>query len=90
MWGSQQAPGCARQADPIPGAALPQDSLPGWRGWYRTRPPMQEMAETLVQSLGREDPREEGVTAHPSILAQTVPWPEEPVGCGGEEADTAE
>ena len=28
-----------------------------------------EMRETQVQSLGREDPLEEGVAAHSSILA---------------------
>ena len=36
---------------------------------------MQEMG---VQSLGREDPLEESMTTHSSILAWEVPWPEEP------------
>ena len=31
-----------------------------------------------VQSLGREDPLEEGVATHPSILAWRNPWTEEP------------
>ena len=35
------------------------------------------MWETWVQSLGWEDPLEEG-TAHSSILAWRVPWTEEP------------
>ena len=31
-----------------------------------------------VQSLGREDPLEEGMATHSSILAWRVPWTEEP------------
>jgi len=31
-----------------------------------------------VQSLGWEDPLEEGVAAHSSILAQRILWTEEP------------
>ena len=34
----------------------------------------------LVQSLGQEDPLEEGMTTHSSILAWRVPWTEEPGG----------
>ena len=33
--------------------------------------------ETRVQSLGREDPLEKGMTAHSSILAWRIPWTEE-------------
>ena len=33
-----------------------------------------------VQSLGWEDPLEEGMAAHPSILAWRIPWTEEMVG----------
>ena len=29
-----------------------------------------------VQSLGQEDPLEEGMVAHSSILAQRIPWTE--------------
>ena len=36
------------------------------------------MQETLVQSLGQEDPLEEGVVTHSSILAWRIPWTEEP------------
>jgi len=36
------------------------------------------MQETLVQSLGREDPLEEGMVTHSSILAWRIPWTEEP------------
>ena len=36
--------------------------------------------EMWVQSLGWEDPLEEGMAAHPSILAWRTPWTEEPGG----------
>ena len=36
--------------------------------------------ETWVQSLGQEDPLEEGMSTHSSILAQRIPWTEEPGG----------
>ena len=35
------------------------------------------MQETRVQSLGREDPLEEGMATHSSILAWKIPWVEE-------------
>ena len=36
------------------------------------------MQETWVWSLGREDPLEEGMATHSSILAWRIPWTEEP------------
>ena len=36
------------------------------------------MQETQVQSLGREDPLEEGMATHSSTLAWTIPWAEAP------------
>ena len=36
--------------------------------------------ETWVPPLGQEDPLEEGMAAHSSILAWRVPWTEEPGG----------
>ena len=36
--------------------------------------------ETQVQSLGREDPLEKGMTSLSSILAWKIPWTEEPGG----------
>ena len=36
------------------------------------------MQETWVQSLGWEDPLEEGMATHSSILAWKIPWTEEP------------
>ena len=35
------------------------------------------MQETRIGSLGPEDPLEEGVDTHSSILAQRIPWTEE-------------
>ena len=34
--------------------------------------------ETQVRSLGREDPLEKEMAVHFSILAQEIPWTEEP------------
>ena len=36
--------------------------------------------ETQVQSLGREDPLEEGMATHSGIFAWEVTWTEEPGG----------
>ena len=38
------------------------------------------MKETQVQSLGSEDPLEEDMATHSSILAWRIPWIEEPGG----------
>ena len=47
---------------------------PPW--WLSSKdPPVTQ--ETLVQSLGREDPMEEGMTTHFSILAWRIPWTKE-------------
>ena len=39
---------------------------------------MQELKEMWVRSLGCEDPLEEGMATHSSILAWRIPWTEEP------------
>ena len=36
--------------------------------------------KTWVQSLGQEDPLEEEMATHSSILAWRIPWTEEPGG----------
>ena len=41
---------------------------------------MQKAQETRVRSLGREDPPEEEMAAHSSILAWKIPWTEKPGG----------
>ena len=40
-------------------------------------PAMQEVQELQVQSLGRDDPLEEGMATHSSIPARIIPWTEE-------------
>ena len=54
---------------------------------------MQEPQETQVQPLGWEDPLEEGMTSHSSILAWRIPWTGNLVGCrlwGHTESDMTE
>ena len=49
--------------------------------------------ETWVGSLGWEDPLEEGMATHSSILAWRIPWTEEPGGLqsmGHKESDMTE
>jgi len=41
-------------------------------------PAIQEPQETCVPSLVGEDPLEEGMAAHSSILVWRIPWTEEP------------
>ena len=48
--------------------------------WVKNPPAIQEMQKTWFQSLGQEDPLEEGMTTHSSILARRIPWTEEPGG----------
>ena len=45
--------------------------------WVKNLPTMQEM---WARSLGREDPLEEEMAIHSSILAWEVLWSEEPGG----------
>ena len=54
---------------------------------------MSAMRETQVQSLGWEDPLDEGMTTHSSILVWRIPWAEEPGGLhsmGSQESDMTE
>ena len=49
--------------------------------WVKNPPAMQEMEEMeeiRVGSLGWEDPLEEEMATHSSILAWRIPWTEEP------------
>ena len=46
-----------------------------------------------VQSLGQEDPLEEGMATHSNVLAGRIPWAEEPGGYspwGHKESDMTE
>ena len=46
--------------------------------WVKDLLAMQETQETQVRSLGQEDPLEEEMATHFSILAWRIPWTEEP------------
>ena len=55
--------------------------------------PCRRLKEACVPSLGGEDPLEEGMETHSSILAWRIPWTEEPGGLGSHsvaESDTTE
>ena len=54
---------------------------------------MSEMQEMWVQSLGEEDPLEEEIATHSSMLAWKIPWAEESGGLqstGSQKSDTTE
>ena len=55
---------------------------PGFPGGsvVKNLPAMQGPQEMRVQSLGGEDPLEEGMASHSSILARRISWTEEPGG----------
>ena len=55
----------------------PQSGFPG-ASVVKNLSAMQEPQETRVRSLGQEDPLEEGMATHCSILAWRIPWTEEP------------
>ena len=61
------------------GCQYGQMRLPWWLSGKKL-PAMQEQLETWLRSLGQEDPLEEGMTTHSSILAWRIPWIEEPSG----------
>ena len=63
--------------------------IKSWYGYLRgfpsgsvvkNSPAMQELQEMQFRSLGWEDPLEEGMATHSSILAWRIPWTEEPGG----------
>ena len=66
----------------------------GFPGSVGKEPPaMQEMQETWVWFLGQEDPLEEDIATHSSILAWRIPWTEEPgrlQSIGHKESDMTE
>ena len=53
--------------------------LPGGSA-IKNPPAMQKLQEMGLWSIGWEDPLEEGMATHPSILAWRIPWIEEPGG----------
>ena len=48
--------------------------------WVKNLPAMLEIQETQVRFLGQEDPLEEDMATHSSILAWRIPWTEKPSG----------
>ena len=44
----------------------------------KNSPTIQEMQEIQVGFLGQEDPVEEEMTTHSSVLAWKIPWTEKP------------
>ena len=46
----------------------------------KNMPTVQEMQETQIWFLNKEDPLEEGMTTHSNILAWRIPWTEESGG----------
>ena len=46
----------------------------------KNMPAVQETQEMRVRSLGQEDPLQEAMATHSSILAWELPWTEEPGG----------
>ena len=56
-----------------------------WDDWVvllekNLSPSMQEMQEIRIRSLGQEDPLEDEMATHSSILDWEIPWTEEPGG----------
>ena len=48
--------------------------------WVKNLPAIQEIKETQVRSTGWEDPLDEGMATHSSILAWRIQWTEETGG----------
>ena len=51
-----------------------------WRLSSKNLPVTQETQEMQVQSLGQDDPLEEEMAIHTSVLAWGIPWTQEPGG----------
>ena len=54
--------------------------IPRWLSGKESPLPMQKTQETQVPSLGQEDPKQEEMATHSSILAWGIPRTEEPGG----------
>ena len=86
-WSGLPFPSAVDLPDPgiEPGSlALQADSLPsessGKPQVVKNLPGLQETKEIQVGSLGGEDPLEEIMATHSSILVWRIPWTEEPGG----------
>ena len=56
------------------------EQLHRWQSGRKICLPVQEMQELRLCSLSREDPLEEEMATHSSILVGKIPWTEEPGG----------
>ena len=63
----------------FPGDPVVKEGFPGG-SVVKHLPAKQETEEMRVQSLGQEDPLEEEMATHSSILAWRIPWTKEPRG----------
>ena len=52
--------------------------MTGFQAALLVKNPPTEATESRVRSLDREDPLEEGIAAHSSVLSCRIPWTEEP------------
>ena len=52
----------------------------GFPGGTSGKEPALPIQETQARSLGGEDPLEEKMATHSSVLAWSIPWTEEPGG----------
>ena len=65
------------------GESYPTPECCPWRQVYKGFPGrsvLKNNEETRVRSLGWEDPLEEEMATHSSVLARKIPWTEEPGG----------
>ena len=58
--------------------------------WVENLPVMQDLQETQIRCLGWEDPLEEEMAIHSSVLAWQIPWTEEPDGLQSMRSQRAE
>jgi len=72
-WRHQRTPLCHKSSGKSGCVAFMRRSSTFWMA-------QMAMQETRVQSLSQEDPLEEGMATHSSILAWRIPWTEEPRG----------
>ena len=76
---SQQAPSLSASADLQGSLSLESGLATEHHSAVKNLPTIQETQESQLWSLGQEDPLEEEMATHSSILAWKIPWTEQPV-----------